>query len=145
MGEERAAAAVERAAAEDYSGYCALGLRVGDADEAAGFGFVYGHFGDEGDAHAGAYHGEEAGEVAAFEDDAGVEAGAVAGGDGGVAEAVTVAEKEKGIAAKIGELNRRPPGELMRFWQRCEEPLREERMCFEFVAADGEGQDGEVH
>ena len=58
MGEEGAGAAVEGAAAEDYGGDGALGLRVGDADEAAGAGFVDGHFGDEGDAHAGADHGE---------------------------------------------------------------------------------------
>jgi hypothetical protein len=79
-------------------------LGVGDTDEAAGLGFVDGHFGDEGDAHAGANHGKEAGEMAAFKDDAWVEAGSVAGSDGGVAEAVAIAEKEEGIAAKIGEL-----------------------------------------
>ena len=49
-------------------------MGVRDADEAAGPGFVHGHFGDEGDAHAGADHGQEAGKVAAFEDDAGIEA-----------------------------------------------------------------------
>ena len=80
-------------------------MGVGDADEAAGFGFVYGHFGNEGNAHAGANHGEEAGEVAAFEDNAWVESGAVAGGDGGVAETVAVAKKEEGIPAEIGELH----------------------------------------
>jgi hypothetical protein len=104
VGEERAAAAIQSAAAEDDSGDGAFGLRVGDADEAAGLGFVDGHFGDERDAHAGADHGEEAGEVSAFEDDAGIEARAIAGGDGGIAEAVAVAKKEEWIAVKIGEL-----------------------------------------
>src|SRR5713226_6083534 len=118
VGEEGAGAAVERAAAEDYGGDGAFGLRVGDADEAAGFGFVDGHFGDERDAHAGTDHGEKAGEMAAFEDHAGVEASAVAGGDGGIAEAVTVAEKKKWIAAEIGELQCGAAGELVSFRQR---------------------------
>jgi hypothetical protein len=121
-----------------------LGLGVGDANEAAGAGFVDGHFGDEGDAHAGADHGEKAGEMAAFEDDAGVEAGAVAGGDGGIAEAVAIAEKEEWIAAEVGELHRGTASELVSFGQRGVEALGEERVGVEFVAADGEGQDGEV-
>ena len=90
-------------------------MRVGDADKAAGPGFVDGHFGYERDAHAGANHGEEAGEVAAFEDDARVEAGTVAGCDGGVAEAVAVAEKEEWVTAEIGELQRGAAGEFVRF------------------------------
>jgi len=121
-----------------------LGLGVGDADEAAGFGFVDGHFGDEGDAHACADHGEEAGEVATFEDDARVEAGAVAGGDSGVAEAVAVAEKEEGIAAEIGELHFGAARELVRFGKRGEKAFGEERVRVEFVAADGEGEDGDI-
>ena len=80
-------------------------MGIGDADETAGSGFIDGHFGDEGDAHAGADHGEKTGEVAAFEDDAGIEAGTVAGGDGGIAETVAVAEKKKRITAEIGELH----------------------------------------
>jgi hypothetical protein len=145
VGEEGAGAAVEGAAAEDYGGDGALGLRVGDADEAAGAGFVDGHFGDEGDAHAGADHGEKAREMAAFEDDAGVEAGAVAGGDGGIAEAVAIAEKEEWIAAEIGELHRRAAGELVGFWQRSIEAFGEERVSVELVAANRERQDGEVY
>ncbi len=119
-------------------------MGVRDADEAAGFGFVDGHFGDEGDSHAGTDHGEEAGEMAAFEDDAGVEAGAVAGGDGGVAETVAVAEEEEGIAAEIGELQRGAAGELVSFRQRREETFGKERVGFEFVAADREREDGEI-
>jgi len=119
-------------------------LGVGDADEAAGFGFVYSHFGDQGNAHAGADHGEKAGEMAAFEDDARVEAGAVAGGDSGVAETVAVAEKEEGIAAEIGEFQRGATGEFVFFRERGEEAFGEERVGFEFVAANREGQDGEV-
>ena len=122
-----------------------FGLGVRDADESAGPGFVHGHFGDEGDAHAGTDHGQEAGKVAAFEDDAGIEAGAIASGDGGIAEAVAVAKKKKWIAAKIGELQRGAPGELVSFRQGGVEALGEERMKVEFVAADRKGEDGKVH
>jgi len=58
VGKEGAGAAVQGAAAEDGGGDGALGLGVSDADEAAGAGFVDGHFGDERDSHAGADHGE---------------------------------------------------------------------------------------
>src|SRR5437879_8123750 len=82
--------------------------------------------------------------MAAFEDDAGVEAGAVAGGNGGVAEAVAVAKEEEGIAAEISELQCGAAGELVFFRERRVKALSEEGMCFEFVAANREGQDGEV-
>ena len=117
---------------------------VGDADEAAGFGFVDGHFGDEGDAHACADHGEEAGEVAAFEDDVRIEAGAVAGGDSGFAEAVAVAEKEEGIAAEIGKLHFGAACQFVRFGKRGVKAFGEKRVSVEFVAADGKGEDGNV-
>jgi hypothetical protein len=100
-------------------------LWVGDADEAAGLGFVDGHFWDEGDAHACADHGEEAGEVAAFEDDVRIEAGTVAGGYGSFAEAVAVAEEEEGIAAEIGELQFGAACELVRFGERGVEAFGE--------------------
>jgi len=145
VGEEGAGGAGEGAAAEDDGGDGAGGLRVGDADEAAGFGFVDGHFGDERDAHARSDHGEKAGEVAAFEDNARIEAGAIAGSDGGIAEAVAVAEKEKGIAVEIGELHRGTAGELVIFGQRGEEAFGEERLGVELVAANGQGEDGEIH
>ena len=144
MGEEGAGAAVQGAAAEDYGGNGALGLGVGDAHEAAGLGFVNRHFGDERDAHAGADHGEEAGEVAAFENNARVEAGTVAGSDGGVAEAMAVAKEKEWIAAEVRELQRRAAGEFVRFWQSGEEAFGEEGMCLALVAANWEGQDGNV-
>jgi hypothetical protein len=145
VGEERAAAAIERAAAENYGGNRAYGLGVGDADEAAGPGFVHSHFGDERDAHARADHGKKAGKVPAFEDDAWIEARAVAGGNGGIAEAVTVAKEKKWITAKIRELQRGAPGQLVSFGQRGVEALGEERVGVKFVAADRESEDGEIH
>ena len=120
-------------------------MGVGDAYEAAGLGFVHGHFGDEGDAHAGADHGEKTGEMAAFEDDAGIEAGAIAGSDGGIAEAVAVAKEKEWIAAEIRELQRGAASELMSFGQCGIEALGEEGVRIEFVAADGEGEDSEIH
>jgi hypothetical protein len=41
--------------------------------------------------------------MATFKNDVGVQTGAVAGGDGGLAEAVSIAEKKKRIEAQIGE------------------------------------------
>jgi len=120
-------------------------LGVGDADEATGPGFVHGHFGDEGDAHAGADHGKKAGKVAAFEDDARVETGAVAGGDGCIAEAMAVAKKKEWIAAKIRELQGGAPGELVSFRQRGVKAFGEKWVEVEFMATDRKGQNGQVH
>ena len=122
-----------------------MGLGVGNADEATGAGFVDSHFGDEGNSHAGSDHGEEAGEMAAFEDHARIEVGAITGGDGGIAEAVAVTEKEEWIVAKICELHGGTARKLVRFRQRGVEALGEERVGIEFVATDGEGQDSEVY
>jgi hypothetical protein len=82
--------------------------------------------------------------MAAFEDNTRIEAGAIAGSNGGIAEAVTVAKKKKWIAAEIGELQGGAAGELVSFRQCGVEALGEERVGVEFVAADWKGQDGEV-
>jgi hypothetical protein len=145
VGEEGAGGAVEGAAAEDHGGDGAGGLGVGEADEAAGFGFVHGHLGDEGNTHACADHGEEAEEMSAFEDHARIEAGAIAGSNGSFAEAVAIAEKEEGIGAEVRELQRRTAGELVFFGESGVKAFGEERMGVEFVAADGQCQDGEIH
>lgn len=145
MGEEGAGGAVEGAAAEDYGGDGAGGLGVGEADEAAGFGFIDGHFRDEGNTHAGADHGEKTGEMSAFEDHAGIEARAIAGGDGSFAETVAIAEKEEGIGAEVHELQRRTAREFVFFGESGVKAFREERMGVEFVTTDGQCQDGEIH
>src|SRR5262245_49956136 len=95
VGEEGTGGAGERASTEDDGGDGAGGLRIGDADRAAGFRFVQRHFGNERDPHSRANHGEQAGEMAAFEDDARIEARAITGRYGGVAEAVAIAKKQK--------------------------------------------------
>ena len=99
VGEEGTGGAGEGASAEQDGGDGAGGLRISDADEAAGFGFVHRHFGNERDTHSRANHGEQAGEMAAFEDDAGIEARAITGRDGRVAEAVAIAKKQKRLGA----------------------------------------------
>jgi len=123
----------------------ASGLRVVDADEAAGGGFVDGHFRDDGDSQVRADHGEETGKVPAFKNDARVEAGAVAGGDRSFAEAVSIAEKKKGIEAQIGETKRGSASELVLFGERGEEAFRKQGERFEVVAANGQRQNGEVY
>ena len=105
----------ERASTEKNRADRASSVRVVNADEAAGSGFVDGHFRDDGDAHVRADHREETGKVATFKNDAGVEAGAVAGGDRSFAEAVSIAEKKKRIEAQIGETKRGSTSELVLF------------------------------
>jgi hypothetical protein len=120
-------------------------LRVGDAHEAARLGFVDGHFGDERDAHPGADHGQQAGEVTTFEDDPWVEAGTIAGSNGGFTEAVAIAQKEEWIEAQVGQLKRGAAGEFVFFGECGEKALGKECMRFEFVATDGKREDSEVH
>src|SRR5580693_6367953 len=69
--------ACERAPAEDDSADGARGLIVGDADVAAASALFDGHFRNDGDAHAGANHAEDAAELAALEDDLRIDPGAV--------------------------------------------------------------------
>ena len=61
----------ERASPEENRADRASGVKVVNADEAAGSGFVFGHFRDDGDAHVRADHREETGTVATFKNDAG--------------------------------------------------------------------------
>jgi len=91
----------KRAAAKDDRADRARGGGIVDAHETAAGFFVDGHFGDDGDAHSGAYHAEEAAELAAFEDDLRVETRAVASGDGGVAEAVAISQQQKRLGAQV--------------------------------------------
>jgi hypothetical protein len=57
--------------------------------------------------------------------DAGVEAGAVAGGDRSFAEAVSIAEKKKRIEAQIGETKRRSTSVLVLFGATTIPPLQD--------------------
>ena len=142
--EEGAVGTGEGASTEKNRADRASGVRVVNADEAAGSGFVDGHFRDDGDAHVRADHREETGKVATFKNDAGVEAGAVAGGDRTLAEAVSIAEKKKRIEAQIGETKGGSTSELVLFGERGEEAFRNEGERFEVIAANGQRQNGKV-
>ena len=83
----------ERAPAEHDRPDRACGSIVGDAHITAMGVFLDGHFGNDGDAHAGANHAEDAAELSALEDDLRIDTGAVASGNGGVTETVAVAKK----------------------------------------------------
>ena len=91
----------EGAAAETDGADGADGVIVGETDVRAGGFFVDGHFRDDGDAHAGGDHAEQAAELSAFEGDLRMEARAIACGQRVFAEAVAVAEKKKGLIAQI--------------------------------------------
>jgi hypothetical protein len=119
-------------------------VKVVNADEAARGGFVDGHFRNDGDAHMRADHGEKTGKVAALKNDAGVEAGAVARGNGGFAETVPIAKKKKRIKAQIGETKRGSTSELVLLGEGGKEALGKEGERFEVVAADGQSENGKI-
>ena len=132
------------AAAEDGGADGAGGVGIGDAHVATAGSFVDGHFGDDRNTHAGADHAEQTAELAAFENNLRLKAGTVAGGDGGVAEAVAIAEEEEGFGAEVFESEGAARGEFVFFGEGGEEPLGEQRKGFEFVAANGKRKNGDV-
>src|SRR5258708_10353104 len=123
MGEEGDVCTGERTAAKDDSADRANGLFIGDADVAALSLFFDGHFRNDGNAHARADHTEKTAELAAFENDLRMETRAVAGGNGGIAETVAVAQEQERFGAEIFERKRRARTEFVVFWERGEEPL----------------------
>ena len=145
MGEEGAVCTGERTAAKDDSADCANGLFIGDADVAALSLFLDGHFRNDGNAHARSDHTEKTAELAAFENDLRMETRAVAGGNGGIAETVTVAQEQEGFGAEIFEGERLTRGEFVFLGEHSEEPFGQQRKNIEFVATDGKRQDGDVN
>jgi hypothetical protein len=135
----------KRAAAEVDGTNGAEGLVVGEADEAAGRGLFDGHFGNDGNAHASADHAEKAAELATFKNDLRIKPGAVAGGDGGVAKTVAIAEEEEGLGAEILEEERRALGESMMLGNGGEKAFGEEWRGFKFMAADRKREDGDIY
>src|SRR6202030_187561 len=116
----------------------------GETHVAAAGILLDGHFGNDGDAHAGAHHVQEAGELAALENDLWIDASAAAGGYRGVAKAVAIAQEQKRVGAEIGERKRAAGGELVTGRERGEEALGEQGSGFEFAAAHRQSEDGEV-
>ena len=127
----------EGTSAEHDSADRSRGLAIRNANVTAGLTLVYGHLGDDGDAHTGAHHAEDAAELAALENDLGIEAGAIAGSDGSIPEAVSVPEKKKRFGAEIFERKRTTPASLWFFGESGEKTLGEKRKGFKLVAADG--------
>ena len=117
----------KRAAAEDDGADGTNCLLVGDADIAALRFFLDGHFGNNGNTHACADHAEKTAELAAFKNDLRMETCAVAGGNGGIAETVAVAEEQEGFGAKVFEGKRPARVEFVFFGEGSEEPLGQER------------------
>jgi hypothetical protein len=142
--EEGTVCAGEGASPEEHCADRTSGVRVVDADEAARGGSIDGHFRDNGNAHVRADHREETGEVAALKNDAGVKASAIAGGNGGFAETVSIAEQKERIEAKVGEAKRRSTGQFVLFGKRGQEAFRKKRKGLEVVAADGQSQNGKI-
>ena len=123
MGKEGAVRAGERAAAKEDGADGANRLVIRNADVSAWRFFLDGHFGNDGNAHARADHAEKAAELAAFENDLRVETRAVAGGNGGIAETMAVAQEQERLGSKIFEGKRRARVELVFLGERGEESL----------------------
>ena len=113
----------ERTTAQDDGADGANRLVIGDADVAALRFSLDGHCGNDGNAHARTNHAEQAAELAAFENDLGMETRPITGGNGSIAEAVAVAQEQEGFGAEIFEGKRTARVELVFFGERGEEPL----------------------
>src|SRR5882762_6324578 len=106
MRKEGAVRAGERAAAKEDGADGANRLVIRNADVVAWRFFLDGHFGNDGNAHAGADHAEKTAELPAFKNDLRMEARAVAGRNGGIAETVAVAQEQERFGAKVFERKR---------------------------------------
>ncbi len=106
MSEKSVVCTGERTAAKDNGADGANGLVIGDADVAAWRFFLDGHFGNDGNAHAGADHAEKTAELAAFKNDLRMEARAIAGRNSSIAETVAVAQEQERFGAKVFERKR---------------------------------------
>src|SRR5580704_11205535 len=69
----------------------------------------------------------------------------VTGRNGRVAETVSVAQQEEGLGAKVFEKQRIALGKFVIFWKRGEKVLGEKSRSFEFVASDGQRENGNVN
>jgi hypothetical protein len=135
----------ERAPAENDSANGARSFIVGDAHITAAGVFLDGHFGNDGDAHAGANHAEDAAELAALEDDLRINPCAVASGNGGVTEAVPVAKEQEGFLAQNFQGDGAPIRERVLLRKRREQAFGEKRKGVELVPANGQGEEGDIH
>src|SRR6267378_2296278 len=133
MSEEGLMRAGERPAAEDDRADGAGSLLIGDVNVTAWRFFLDGHFGNDGNSHACAHHAEQTAELAALENDLGMQPRTVAGGDGGVSEAMAVTQQQERIGAKVFQEKRAELPEFVAPRERGEEALGEQRGGFKFV------------
>jgi hypothetical protein len=93
MREKGLMRAGQRATAEDDRADGAGRMLIRDMDVTARRFPFDSHFRNDRDAHACTHHAEQTTELAAFENDLGMKARAVAGGNGRVPEAMTVTQQ----------------------------------------------------
>ena len=91
----------QRASAEDDGADRARGGGIVNAHEAAPRLFIDRHFRNDGNAHAGAHHTQKAAELAALKNNLRVQTGAIARRNGCIAEAVAIAQEQKGLGAQV--------------------------------------------
>jgi hypothetical protein len=132
------------AAAENDRSDGASRFSVRDRNVAAAGLSVDGHFGNQRDAHSGAYHTQQAGKLSAFEDDLWVDAGTIAGSDRVFAETMPIAKQEERFLADVLEGDGATACQFVFLRKDGEERFGEEREGFEFVAANREGENGDV-
>lgn len=134
----------EGAAAEYDDSYGARGRGIVDAHVTTTRFFLDGHFRDDGNAHARADHAEQAAELAAFENNLRMEAGAIAGRHGGISKTVAVTQKKERFGAKVLERKRAMLCQLVSRGKCREKRFVEQGKCLELVAANGKSEDGEI-
>lgn len=115
-----------------------------DFEEAAAVGEGAGHFGDDGDAEAGADEFKDGEELVGFELAGKAGAGAAAEVEGFVAEAVAVLEDEEAFLGEAAELDFGGGGEGVGVGDGEVEGIAEEFGHDEAGVFDGEAEDGEV-
>jgi hypothetical protein len=136
--------AIETAATENCGDDGARGLRIAEAHVAAGDVAVDGHFGDEGDADTGRNHSQKAAELSAFKSNAGRDAGARAGINTKIPEAVAVAQHDERLAAEIFEGERFCGGARMVFSQRRKQRLGSDAQQLQILVAQGERKNRDI-
>ncbi len=135
----------ERAAAEDDGADGANGLVIGNTNITAQGFFLDSHFRNDGNAHARANHAEKAAELAALENNPRMKTRAVAGCHGTIAETVSVAQQQEWLGTKILEGKRRARAEFVFPGEYGEEPLSKQWDSIEFVATNGQSENGDVY
>src|SRR6266481_5215232 len=125
MRKERVVRASEGATAKDGHADGTNSLFIGDADVAALRFFLDGHLRDDRNSHSRADHAEEAAELSTPENDLGVEARAVAGGNGRIAETVAITQEPERLSPQILERKRGARVELVLSREHGEELLRQ--------------------